>query len=452
MAENPTYKELEKRVKELEEEIVELDQTEKALQESEYKYYMLFEKMLDGCALHEIICDADGRPVNFRYLAVNPAFEKLTGFMAGDILGKTLYEIIPDAGPFWVETYGKVALTGEPISFDHYTQDADRHFRITAYQPKKGQFACIFEDVTEQKKAEEGLKQSQEYLRTLMENTSEYIMISDKDGFPIIYNSAYAKAVKEAFGIDMRPGLKPHKLLSDKKAITLWDNLHKRILSGEKFKKVYSPELSDKEIKHLEISFNPIIQNGKVQGFTELARDITERREMEKALKRAHDELEKRVRKRTKELKKANKALNEKTKTLEDVNTALKVLLERRDKDKEELGEKVLLNAKELLIPYINKLKKGALTESQESYIELLESGLQEIISPFAQKLTSRYMHITPGEMQVANLVKEGKTSKEIAEILISTERAVVAHRSNLRKKLGLKKKSNLRTYLLSLQ
>ena len=119
MAENPTYKELEKRVKELEEEIVELDQTEKALQESEYKYYMLFEKMLDGCALHEIICDADGRPVNFRYLAVNPAFEKLTGFMAGDILGKTLYEIIPDAGPFWVETYGKVALTGEPISFDH---------------------------------------------------------------------------------------------------------------------------------------------------------------------------------------------------------------------------------------------------------------------------------------------------------------------------------------------
>ena len=81
-----------------------------------------------------------------------------------------------------------------------------------------------------------------------------------------------------------------------------------------------------------------------------------------------------------------------------------------------------------------------------------MESGLQEIISPFAQRLTSRCMHITPRELQVGNFVKEGRTSKEIADILNTTERTVVAHRVNLRKKLGLDKKSNLRTYLLSLK
>jgi len=192
--------------------------------------------------------------------------------------------------------------------------------------------------------------------------------------------------------------------------------------------------------------------NGAVKRLVGMTQDITVRKEMEESLKKAHDDLEEKVRERTQELKKANESLHEKTINLEELNTALKVLLEKREKDKENDGEKILLNVKELLIPYLIKLKRGPLNENQRSYIELLESGLQDITSPFAQKITSRYMHITPGEMKVANLVKEGKTSKEIAEILNSTERAVVAHRSNLRKKLGLKKKHNLRTHLLSLQ
>ncbi len=131
---------------------------------------------------------------------------------------------------------------------------------------------------------------------------------------------------------------------------------------------------------------------------------------------------------------------------------ALKVLLEKMEKDKDVFGENVLINVKEFLIPYVNRIKNGPLTENQTNYLDLLESGLRDIISPFAHKLSSRYMHITPKELEVANFVKKGKTSKEIAEILHNTERTVVAHRTNLRKKLGLGKKSNLRTYLLSLQ
>jgi len=149
-------------------------------------------------------------------------------------------------------------------------------------------------------------------------------------------------------------------------------------------------------------------------------------------------------------LNRSNRALYEKTLGLEEVNTALTVLLERRGRDREKNEEKILMNVKEFILPYIAKLKKGSLTDNQKNYVELLETGLHNIISPFAHQLTSRYMHITPAEMQVANLVKEGKTSKEIADILNSTERAVTAHRLNFRKKMGLDRKTNLRTYLLS--
>jgi PAS domain S-box-containing protein len=323
---------------------------------------------------------------------------------------------------------------------------------ISAYQPAERQFATVFQDVTEQKKVQEELEQSQEYLKAIMKNTSDYIVIRDKDGFPVLFNSSAEKIAKKALGIDMHAGIKPHKFLADKKEVNLWDNLHKRVLNGEEFKIEYSYPVTDEDLRHFEIFFNPILQDDKVQGFIQVARDITERRKMEEILKKSHDELEKRVKARTKELRKANESLHEKTLDLQEVNTALKVLLERREKDKEDIGQNVILNVKELMIPYIMKLKKGPLTERQQGYLELLESSLQQIISPFSQRLSSRYLSITPGEMQVANLLKEGKTSKEIAEILNSTERAVVAHRSNLRKKLGLKKKNNLRTHLLSLQ
>ena len=431
-------------------DITERKRVEEALRESKYKYQALFEKMMDACALHEIICDENGKPFNYRFLAVNPAFEKITGHKADDILGKTMLDVVPDAEPSLIEKYGKVALTGEPVSFEYYSRRKGDYI-ITAYQPEERQFACIFQDITEQRKARKELVQSQEYLKAIMRNTSDFIVIRNKDGFPVLFNTSAEKITKKAMGIDLNSDIMPHKLLSDKKEVAFWDDLHEKALNGEGFKIEYSYPVSDDDLRHFEIYFNPILQEGKVQGFIQIARDITERREMEEILKKSHNDLEKRVKERTDDLRKANKALQKKTTDLQDVNTALKVLLERREKDKEDIGQNILLNVKELLLPYIKKLKKCALTENQKSYMELLESGLQNIISPFAQQLTSRYMHITPGEMHVANLVKEGKTSKEIADILNSTERAVVAHRANLRKKLGLKKKSNLRTHLLSL-
>jgi PAS domain S-box-containing protein len=140
-----------------------------------------------------------------------------------------------------------------------------------------------------------------------------------------------------------------------------------------------------------------------------------------------------------------------KSKNLEEVNTALNVLLKRREDDRNELEEKVLLNIRELAVPYIEKLKKTKLNQSQLTYLAILEKGLNDIISPFIHTMKVKYASLTPMEIQVANLIKEGKTSKEISEILNASPRAVDFHRGNIRRKLGLRnEKSNLRSFLLT--
>jgi len=137
---------------------------------------------------------------------------------------------------------------------------------------------------------------------------------------------------------------------------------------------------------------------------------------------------------------------------LEETNTALRVLLKAREEDKRELEEKVLANVKELITPYLKDLKNAGLDSRQKAYLEIVESNLNDIISPFLHHLSSKYLNLTPREIQVATLVKEGKATKEIAEMLNLSLNAVDFHRKNIRQKLGLKnKKANLRTHLLSL-
>ena len=151
-------------------------------------------------------------------------------------------------------------------------------------------------------------------------------------------------------------------------------------------------------------------------------------------------------------LKKKERDLEVKTRNLEEVNTALKVLLKRREEDKLDLEENVLFNIKELIIPYIEKLKTVGLDELQKVYVGILESNLNDIISTFPRKLSSSPLNITPMEMKIADLIKRGKTTKEIAVLLTTSTRAVEFHRANLRQKLGLRnKRANLRFHLLSL-
>ncbi len=181
--------------------------------------------------------------------------------------------------------------------------------------------------------------------------------------------------------------------------------------------------------------------------------DISDRKQAEELLKQAHDELEQRVKKRTAELNAANRKLEMKTMYLEEANIAMKILLQKRNEDKTELEKNVLSNAKELFMPYLEKLKKSRLNDKQKNCLDILESNLNDFVSPFVREVSSGYLGLTPTEIQVANLVKQGKSTKEIADALALSTRTIDSYRNNIRKKLRIKnKKVNLRTYLLSIK
>ena len=158
--------------------------------------------------------------------------------------------------------------------------------------------------------------------------------------------------------------------------------------------------------------------------------------------------------------RKAEKALHNKAKELKDqavrikeANAALKVLLKQRDQDKIELEEKVLLNVNQLIIPYLGKIKRRKLDAKQKAYVGVLESNLNEIVSPCARSLSSKFLRLSPTELEVSNLVQQGKNTKEIAEIMNLAESTIDFHRNNIREKLGVKnKKISLKTYLSTIK
>ncbi len=150
-------------------------------------------------------------------------------------------------------------------------------------------------------------------------------------------------------------------------------------------------------------------------------------------------------------LKKRESELEIQARNLSEANIALKVLLKHREEDKEELEKKVLANVKRLIIPYIEKIKTTELDSRQQAYVRIVEHHLNDIASSFLHRMSSTYSYFSPQETQVAVLIRDGLTSKEIAMALNISVSAVDFHRKNIRKKLGLtNKNTNLRTYLLS--
>ena len=165
-----------------------------------------------------------------------------------------------------------------------------------------------------------------------------------------------------------------------------------------------------------------------------LSKEIKDRRLIEAALKKTTKEV----------VHKANK--------LEELNTALKVVLEKREDEREELEKNTLANVRHFIAPNLEKLKSVKLPPEYKTILDLLESSLTDITKPFGAKISSKYLNLTPVEIKVANLVKEGKSIKEIADIMSVSHYTIEFHRFNIRRKLGLEsRKINLRTYLLTL-
>ena len=158
-----------------------LENKDKLLKKSEEQYRNIFTKMVDGFAVHEIVQDGAGKPVDYRFLAVNPAFEQLTGLNGGELIGKTVREVLPDIEPVWIERYGEVALKGAQLHFEQYSGALKRYYEVTAYRPAPLQFACIFMDITERKRTEAELRESEGRFRAIASSTPDHVIVQDRN-------------------------------------------------------------------------------------------------------------------------------------------------------------------------------------------------------------------------------------------------------------------------------
>jgi PAS domain S-box-containing protein len=167
------------RTEELERELAERIKADEEVRSSEEKFRALVSQMKLGLALHEIIVDDKGVPVDYLFLDVNPAYEKITGLKRESIIGKRVLEILPKTEKFWIEKYGQVALVGESVSFENYARELERYYNVTAYKNRDNEFAVIVDDITDKKIFEEKLKTSNKIFNHVL----DMICIAGYDGF-----------------------------------------------------------------------------------------------------------------------------------------------------------------------------------------------------------------------------------------------------------------------------
>ena len=278
------------------------------------------------------------------------------------------------------------------------------------------------------KKTEEALKQSEQKFRAIVDNAPDQFLIIGYDGTISFLNYALpGDRIEDIIGTTIYDHVMPETA-----------DVYRQILetvfeTGEPC----SIEAQSIMGRIYDCRTAPLEQEGKRELLIVILIDVTDQKRAEELLQKHREDLENLVK--------------ERTASLEEANSALRVMLNTAEQMRTEMQEMILLNAKRQIMPYLEELKRTELDNRQQSYVDLLEQGFERITQPFLEGLPAKCLTLTPTENLVANLVKEGKTTKEITVLLNMSLRTVENHRYNIRNKLGLKNKAiNLRTFMSS--
>jgi len=282
------------------------------LLESQERYHSLFERMTEGLAIHEMIFDVNGEPCDYRFLDINPAFERLTGLKRDQVIGKTYHEVLPDEGDRWVNMYGKVMLTGEPIQFEDYSPTLNKYYEVFAYRYTPNQFATIFLDITEHKQTEDDLRINLTKYSVLFDTLPLGVTVSDKNGHILESNQEATKL------LGLSDEEQRHRMIQGEEwKIVRPDGTpmppveFASVRAMQEQRRVENVEMglvkANDEITWISVTaaLLPLENYGVVITYN----DITRRMLAEDALRKAHERLEMTVQQRTQELLLANDEL-----------------------------------------------------------------------------------------------------------------------------------------------
>ncbi|OGP62760.1 MAG: hypothetical protein A2V65_07285 [Deltaproteobacteria bacterium RBG_13_49_15] len=287
-------------------------------------------------------------------------------------------------------------------------------------------------DMTQRKRSGKPMRWNEEKYRILIETMNDGLCMVDEDRSIIFINDKFSRMLGYSNN-ELTGSLLDRFVTKNNRAIL--EERHALRMEGDQEPYELTFRRKDGEDVIALISPKPVFDEKETfKGAFAVVTDITELKKKEKALAEREEELK------------------IKTKNLEELNNALKVLLERRDEDRVEMEEKVVLNVRRLILPYFDKLKESGINQRQQAFVQILEESLSDIISPFSRTLSTKFVNFTGSEIKIASLIRQGKRTKDIAKLLGISKRTVEAHRDHIRSKLGLKTiKGNLRTHLLSI-
>jgi PAS domain S-box-containing protein len=397
---------------------------------------MLLENIQDG--YYE--ADLDGN-----YTFFNEGLLRITGYSREEMLGMNNRRIVDDYNNKKVfKVFHQVFLTGVPahaFDWECIRKDGTRRFvevSVSLKRDAKGRptgFMGISRDITERKLAERTLRESEERYRTIIENIQEGYYEVDLDGNYTFFNDGLMRITgysrQEMLGMNNRRIVDE---FNNKKVFNMFHQVYLTGVPAHAFDWECIRKDGTRRFVEVSVSLKRDI-HGQPIGFMGIARDITERKKYQAELEAKENELK------------------HKNKSLEEANTALNVLMKKVEEHRLANEDALRNNLNKVVMPYLQKAKEKIKDKAAMDYFNLLEESLTSIFTPFAHDLAPNNPHLTSTEIDVANFIVLGKRTKEIADVLNVTPKAVEVHRNNLRRKFGLtNQKTGLRTHLLSLR